>query len=77
MIHPQSPSQNYGFPADVEFFSCQTSLIRRLEGHAANKMAVSRLLASGRLKSVGRPGTLAFKTADLNALIAEKRREVV
>ncbi len=70
-------SANYNYPAGVEFFGAQTALIKRLEHHYPNKMAISRLLASGRLKSVGRNGALAFKTSDLDELIAERRREVV
>ena len=69
--------QNYGYAPDIEFFGSQTGVIRRLEGHYPNKMAISRLLASGRLTNHGRRGALAFKRADLDVLIAEKRCEVV
>ena len=70
-------AQNYGYGPDVEFFGAQVGLMRRFEGHFKNAMAMSRFLADGGLKSVGRKGQLAFKTVDIEAVLAEKRREKV
>ncbi len=72
-----SSQNNNGYPSDVEFYSTQIGLMRRFEGHFGNKMSMSRFLADGGLKSVGRNGDLAFKTTDIEAVLAAKRRAVV